>query len=177
MSLKLEKTVFLIGFMGSGKSTVGKQLAQEFGVSFLDSDAEIEQNTGKTISEIFESEGEMAFRDLEQEFILKTDFRVPKIVSCGGGLPCFNGLMNVLKEKGTVVFLNVEENEIIRRLSAEKSKRPLISIVSALEFEENVRERLQNRMAVYQLADRVVEIVAGMELDEVVRKCIFELSK
>lgn len=177
MSLKLEKTVFLIGFMGSGKSTVGKQLAQEFGVSFLDSDAEIEQNTGKTISEIFETKGEVSFRELEQEFILKTDFTVPKIVSCGGGLPCFNGLMNVLKEKGTVVFLNVEVKEIIRRLNAEKSKRPLISNVSDLEFEENVRERLQNRMEVYLFADAVVEIVTGMELDEVVRKCTFELCK
>jgi shikimate kinase len=177
MSLKLEKTVFLIGFMGSGKSTVGKQLAQEFGVSFLDSDAEIEQNAGKTISEIFETEGEVSFRELEQEFILKTDFTVPKIVSCGGGLPCFNGLMNVLKEKGTVVFLNVEVKEIIRRLGAEKSKRPLISAVSDLEFEENVRERLQNRMEVYLFADRVVEIVTGMELDEVVSECLMKLSK
>ncbi len=157
--MKSEKNIFLIGFMGSGKTTVGKLLAQKMNRPFLDSDHEIERITGQTITELFIEKGESHFRELERAFI--HDLKNKKqafIVSCGGGLPCFHELIDELKNQGEVVFLNASVETLTARLFLQKKNRPLLNQLSDEEFVASIRERLSNRMKVYALANEIIEV-------------------
>ena len=120
--------VYLIGLPGSGKTTLGKQLASILEIPFFDLDAEIERQTGKSIPTLFEEEGEDYFREKErsclQAFLNRQDF----ILATGGGTPCFFDNLDQMLEFGIVVFLNPSMDEILSRLDAEEMKtRPLFS--------------------------------------------------
>jgi shikimate kinase len=148
--------IILIGFMGSGKSTVGKELASKLQRSFVDSDAWIEVQAGASISRIFESEGESVFRKWEQQFVHQLN-NINGIVACGGGLPCFNDLMAELKQKGTVVYLKATVETLVGRLKSEREDRPLLNMVSDVEFAQEITTRLENREPVYLQADLTIE--------------------
>ena len=118
--------LYLVGFMGTGKSTVGRAVAHKLGFNVLDSDHEIERQRGKTIPEIFASDGEPAFRVMEREFIERGHPAERNVVACGGGLVVQPGMLEVLKSKGVVVCLHASLETILERTSRHQH-RPLLA--------------------------------------------------
>lgn len=144
--------IFLIGFMGSGKSTIGKKLATKLGYDFIDMDAYIEQQEGRVISDIFKSDGEVYFRSLEQNALKILCTREKVVISTGGGTPCFFDNIEVMNKAGYSIYLKLEAEKIIGRLKNGTAKRPLIADLSAIDLEREVRERLRVREPFYNKA-------------------------
>ena len=120
-----ENNIVLVGFMGAGKTTIGKLLAKSIDFTFVDTDAEIEKEEGISVAQIFEMKGEEYFRELESKFI--ANFHRNKcIIATGGGMPCHNDNLTKLKELGTVLFINTSYDSIIERLKINQKSRPLI---------------------------------------------------
>ena len=154
--------IILIGFMGSGKSTLGKRIAYALSLPFKDSDHEIELIHGKTIPQLFEEYGEHGFRTIEKEFIKSLSNEESYVLSTGGGLPCFNETMKVLKELGTTIYLQRPAKELARRLINSKTERPLIKGKSFEELTAFIDETLTKREKFYLEA----EFVAPREVDK-----------
>jgi shikimate kinase len=146
--------IFLIGFMGSGKTSLGKLLARKLKFEFSDSDLLIEEQEKSSIQEIFSSKGESYFREKEHEVLLELgENNQPTIFSTGGGMPLFNDNLSLMKKKGLVVFLDVPIGMLYFRLKND-SKRPLLaSQVNLLDYIETT---LNERIPVYQQADFTV---------------------
>lgn len=141
------KSVVLIGYMGAGKTTIGKKLAQKLGIAFYDTDELIEQEQGVTVAKIFEQHGEPYFRDLETEIVKKlSESEKPMVLSVGGGLPVRRENHEYLKKIGTVVYLKVSVEELVRRLSGD-SKRPLLK--GTEELSEKITRMLKVRGPLY----------------------------
>ena len=101
------KRIYIIGFMGSGKTTAGKKLAAALKWSFIDLDLEIEKSQGKSISEIFSGPGEQLFRQIESETLHSLHIESDTVISIGGGTPCFCGNMDFMKKNGLVIYLRM----------------------------------------------------------------------
>jgi len=146
--------IFLLGLPASGKSTLGKALAQELERPFIDTDQMIEQQQQMTISRIFEDYGEVAFRQLECQLLdnLPSEFTV---VATGGGLPCFGSNMDSLKQSGVTIYLEVPEEILVQRLKGETSKRPLLQNKSDEELLQTLRQHLEKRKPYYRRADLI----------------------
>jgi len=147
--------LYLIGFMGVGKTTIGKQIAALNKVVFIDTDSQIEKETSKSIKEIFETDGEIAFRKLETDTIRSIDRKA--IIACGGGLPAHNNNIEYLKHKGTVIYLKASTETLIKRLEKNKNKRPLISKLTNDKRLEFIRKILKEREKTYKQADYTIE--------------------
>jgi shikimate kinase len=148
--------IILVGFMGSGKTTIGKKLAKALGVPFIDADQEIEKWTEMTIGEIFSVHGESYFRGLERTFITTLpdeDF----VLSTGGGMPCVADHMQLLNEIGTTLYLKRSPKELVHRLRNAKSKRPLIEGLEESELLEYVEAKLAEREEYYRQAHFVLD--------------------
>ena len=117
----MNKAVFLIGFMGVGKTSLGKKLANKLKVPFLDTDDLLEEKVGMSIAEYFSNKGEEAFRKLEKELLTHYDFK-NAVVATGGGLPCFDDNIEVMNEIGTTVYLSRPAKEFIK--SKLEERRP-----------------------------------------------------
>jgi len=141
--------------MGVGKTTIGKQIAAFNKVVFIDTDSQIEKETSKSIKEIFETDGEIAFRKLETDTIRSIDRKA--IIACGGGLPAHNNNIEYLKHKGTVIFLKASTETLIKRLEKNKNKRPLISKLTNDKLLEFIRKILKEREETYKQADYTIE--------------------
>jgi shikimate kinase len=152
----MEKHIILIGFMGSGKSTVGKELAKQLNLSFVDSDEVIEKQQGKSISQIFDESGEEAFRKMEQDFIATLPNLEPGVISVGGGMPCFEDNMDRLKANGKVFYLNTSLMTLTQRLMNDRENRPLLTDLSQNELSTYVFELLTNRTAFYRKAHVII---------------------
>ncbi|MFC0188289.1 shikimate kinase [Fictibacillus aquaticus] len=144
------KTIYLTGFMGSGKSSAGTILSRLLGVPYYDMDSEIEVQTGKNISSIFAEEGERAFRELETEMLKKMP-EYDCVVITGGGLPVSEANRNYMKNTGYVVYLKTSFGHILSRLDSkeEREKRPVLSQKS----EEDIRQLLEQRVQYYEDCD------------------------
>lgn len=145
----LMNKIFLIGMMGCGKTTVGKELAQVLGYTFIDSDSEIEKKSKMKISQIFLKYGEPYFRKLETDFLDS----LPEnkiVVACGGGLPCFNDNINRIKRLGFVIYLEAAPELLFLRVAKLKD-RPLISDLKQFKVLFN------QRSGDYQAADLVID--------------------
>ncbi len=151
------KTIFLIGFMGAGKSTLGKKLAKAIGYQFIDTDKEISNQEGNTITELFEAKGEAYFRQLEKEFIEQLDSNENYIVSTGGGLPIYNDLMKKLNEKGITLYLRVKPSTLLLRLKEGQNKRPLIANLNEGQLQAFITEKLLGRENTYLKAQLIVD--------------------
>ena len=147
--------LYLIGFMGVGKTTIGKQIAAFNKVVFIDTDSQIEKETSKSIKEIFETDGEIAFRKLETDTIHSIDRKA--IIACGGGLPAHNNNIEYLKHKGIVIYLKASTETLIKRLEKNKNKRPLISNLTNEKRLEFIRKILKEREETYKQADYTIE--------------------
>lgn len=150
------KTIFLVGFMGAGKSTLGKKLATHFQADFIDLDTEIEKQSGKSISEFFEIDGETAFRQIEKETLRNLPNKEILFVASGGGTPCFHENIEWMKENGVVIYLNLPASVLIGRLKEKKYTRPLIKNLSETELSEYVYKSLEERNPFYEKADILV---------------------
>jgi len=148
--------IFLVGFMGSGKSTVGQGLARRLGYSFIDMDARIEGEHGMTINEIFEKLGEKAFREMESNLLKEMISLQDTVISTGGGLPCTGNNMDLINRKGVSIYLRMEPEALLNRLSRGKSRRPLIRHLSRQELETFIREKLGEREPVYLRAHHTI---------------------
>ncbi|TXF91730.1 shikimate kinase [Neolewinella aurantiaca] len=144
------KTIYLTGFMGSGKSHTGKLLAERLGLPFIDLDAVIETTAGKTISEIFAEEGESAFRELETSSLRATANDPPGVVSTGGGAPCFNDNMDWMNRHGVTVFLDPPVGVLLQRLETGRDHRPLLQ--PAQELGAFITRKLASRRPQYEKA-------------------------
>lgn len=156
--------LYLVGFMGVGKSAIGRRLASELGFRFLDSDHEIERKVGKKIPEIFASEGEARFREYEREFIDSGHPDHGCVVSCGGGLVVQPGMSDVLKSKGVVICLFASVESIIER-TGRKHHRPLLNVENP---EVRIRQLLAEREPIYMNSGTCIT-TEGRSIPEVVR--------
>lgn len=156
-----------MGFMGVGKSAIGRRLAAELSMKFMDSDTCIEKAKGKSVAEIFETEGEARFREYERAFIDTGHPDGGCVVSCGGGLVIQPGMKERLKEKGVVVCLFAPVESIIERTSRNKN-RPLLNVENP---EERIRALLAEREPVYMEAGICIS-TEGRTIHEVVRHVV-----
>lgn len=148
------KPVFLIGYMGCGKTTLGEVLARQMGLRFIDLDDFIEQRHGATITEIFDEMGENRFREMETEALCLVAESGDVIVACGGGTPCHGDNMALMNEAGVTVWLTTSPERITTRLLLpdQKSKRPKVARISSDEVLPLVQQELQARAPYYSEA-------------------------
>jgi shikimate kinase len=151
--------IFLLGFMGSGKSHCGKKIAASFGCAFVDLDHEIEASEKQSISEIFSLHGEQRFRELERDALHRivdmdnaSDKAVHAVIACGGGTPCFHGNMEFMNENGLTVWLNPSVETIVQRLKKGQKHRPLIADMSQDGLEAYVVQKMNDRSVFYEKA-------------------------
>lgn len=148
---------FLEGFMGSGKSTFGKKLANALGWRFVDLDDYIEEQAGKTIVNIFEDHGEQYFRNLETKALEHSVGWTNTIVSCGGGTPCFNDNAARINELGYSIYLKLSAHTLKERLLGEKGKRPLVAKLSDEELLTFIENKLVEREPFYSKATQTFD--------------------
>lgn len=144
--------VFLCGYMGSGKTTLGKALSKEMGLTLIDLDNFIEARQHKTVSQIFAKIGEAGFRELERKALLEVSEYENVIIALGGGTPCFFDNMDIVNNAGISVYLKPSEEVLHRRLIEGKSKRPLLAEKTDDEILTVIREQLAWREPYYNKA-------------------------
>ena len=137
--------IFLIGFMGAGKSELGKGLAAELGLKFIDLDKEIEKHFGKDVAAIFATEGEDVFRDAESQKLAEAIEGDDFVMATGGGTACFGDNMEQMNESGTTIYLKMSTDHLVQRLEPETDTRPLLGGKKGHELWTLVHELLQER--------------------------------
>lgn len=146
--------VFLVGFMGSGKTTAGKRLAKLLDLGFIDLDHTIEAEYKMSIPEIFKQYDENVFRLLEKSTLHKVTERSDDVVvSTGGGTPCFYDNMDYMLNRGLVIYLHLEVPTLVRRIMQSHTQRPLVLSKDHQELTQRVEELLQQRESFYRRAD------------------------
>ncbi|MBQ7506462.1 MAG: type I 3-dehydroquinate dehydratase, partial [Lachnospiraceae bacterium] len=163
---KTKKHIYLIGFMGAGKSTVAKELVKELGARLLEMDACIEEAEGKTIKEIFASEGEAYFRRREKEFLQALGRKEGAVVSCGGGVCKQKENVEVMKENGVIVLLRATPDTILSRVK-DSHDRPLLNGHMNRDYIANLMEE---RKASYEAAAEVIIDTDGKTPEEICRE-------
>jgi len=151
--------IFLIGMPGSGKSTLGKSLADLLGLEFVDLDHEIEKSCASTIGEIFGAKGEEAFRELEKKQLMKSIHQLPAfLMATGGGTPCFFDNMELMTSSGLVVFLNLPVEVLAHRLNNKGlEQRPLLNILKEDSLVDELMAKLKARLPFYNQAHIVID--------------------
>ncbi len=149
--------IFLVGYMGSGKSSVGKKLAAKIGYDFVDLDKLIEKEYQLTIPEIFSTKGEKEFRAMEHNTLKKILEMSNQVVACGGGTPCYYNNMELMNSNGTTVYLKMSADALVSRLRNAKVKRPLIENKTEKELHEFVNRQLEKREDDYHKAQYIVK--------------------
>ena len=144
--------IFLTGYMGAGKTTLGKALARELHIPFIDLDWYIEERFHKTVGELFSERGEASFRELEKNMLHEVGEFEDVVISTGGGAPCFFDNMEYMNDCGDTVFLDVEPTVLFRRLRVAKQQRPLLANKSDEELMDFICEALQKRHPFYSKA-------------------------
>lgn len=150
--------IILIGYMGAGKTTVGKALAAELGVTFYDLDWYITMRYRKSIPEIFEERGEEGFRDLERRMLHECAEFEDVVLSCGGGTPCFFDNMDYMNAQADTFYLKAQPEVLAMHLKMGKGKRPLIEGKSPEELETYIKESLQTREPFYSRAKYTIDV-------------------
>ena len=147
--------VFLIGYMGAGKTTLGKAFARAMGLTFVDLDWYIEERFHKTVRQLFEERGEAGFREQEKRMLHEVADFENVVISAGGGTPCFFDNMDFMNATGETVFLDVNEEVLFRRLKVAKQQRPLLAQKSDEELMTFIREALAVRLPFYSKAKHI----------------------
>lgn len=160
--------IYLIGYMGSGKSTVGRGLARALGLSFIDMDNFIEERNHKTIPTIFAEEGEDTFRKLEQKALVELSAFEDVVIATGGGAPCFFNNMEIIKQTGRSVYLQGSPRIIAERLLQSKTERPLIKGKSESELIAFIDQTLRMREQWYLQADVVLKFDSDILVEDVI---------
>lgn len=170
------KRIILIGYMGAGKTTVGKALSKELGLTFYDLDWYIENRRHKTIPQIFAEVGEEGFRKIEYNMLHEVAEFEDVIISCGGGTPCFFDNMDYLNQQGQVVYLRCSPEVLQGHLQMGKTERPLLKDKTPEELQDFIREQLAYREQFYTKARYTLD-VSLMDNYEKIKITIDELKK
>ena len=159
--------VYLIGFMGVGKTTIAKLLANKLKLPFFDTDQIIEQQEKRSIAEIFKKENELYFRMLETDLLKQ--YNRKGIVACGGGLAIHNNNMELINKKGISIYLKASSSHLYNQLKDDKQNRPLIANITNEELKLYVKKELKNRSPFYELAQHTI-LVDGKNKAEILRE-------
>ncbi|MBI3141435.1 MAG: shikimate kinase [Bacteroidetes bacterium] len=151
----IDRNIFLVGFMGSGKTTYGKKLAGKLGIPFTDLDEWIETQSGKPIPSWFDEMGEEAFRKYESD-ALRQAAREPGVIATGGGTPCQDGNMDWMLAQGYTVYLKLFEGQLVERLGKAKADRPMLRLAEGEGLRGRVHALLQERSQFYARAHLVL---------------------
>ncbi|HRE04133.1 MAG TPA: shikimate kinase [Opitutaceae bacterium] len=149
---EFEPNLYLVGFMGTGKTTIGRALGQRLGFAVIDSDHEIERVCGKPVTEIFAQEGEAEFRRQERRFVESGHPASRHIVACGGGLIVPEGMLELLKSKGVVICLHASIETILKRTQGQRH-RPLLNVD---DLDARVRDLYAAREPIYRKAGTMI---------------------
>ena len=150
--------IILIGYMGSGKTTVGRQLALALGISFYDLDWYIEMRYHRTVAQLFAERGEEGFRELERNMLHEAAEFEDVILSCGGGTPCFFDNMEYMNSLAETVYLKADPEVLAMHLKMGKVERPLIMGKTEEELLEYIRESLKQREPFYSKAKHTLDV-------------------
>lgn len=161
--------IFLIGFMGSGKTSFGKRLANHLNLKFIDLDEQIEKKFKMSITSIFNKFDENTFRNLEtitlKSIILEDNF----ILSCGGGTPCFNSNIELIKNYGISIYIKLNEKTLASRIQNSLKKRPLLDKLSEEELNEKIKNLLSQREFYYNQANYIIDGI-NINIEDVIKK-------
>lgn len=149
---KQKVNIYIIGFMGSGKSTIGRKLAVKLGWTFCDTDAIIEERESMSVAELFSTFGEDYFREKERQVLLGLSTRSGLVVACGGGLPCYGENIEIMRKTGVVVYLKMTPEALMSRLSNASAKRPLLKNLSGNELYDKIASLLDERSKFFDKA-------------------------
>ena len=144
--------IFLTGYMGAGKTTLGKALARELHIPFIDLDWYIEERFHKTVGELFTERGETGFRELERNMLHEVAEFENVVISTGGGAPCFFDNMDFMNRTGKTVFLDVHPDVLFRRLRVAKQQRPILQGKEDDELKAFIVQALEKRAPFYHQA-------------------------
>ena len=162
--------IFLIGFMGSGKTHWGKQLAERLKLPFFDLDTVIVDDEKRSVPEIFAESGEEYFRIREQKMLEKIiDEQPGMVLSTGGGTPCFLNNIELMKKNGVVIWLNTHVEVLLQRLLKEKLDRPLIKNIDDADLKTFIIRKLNERRMYYEQADVLVDNESNISLNDFVQ--------
>jgi shikimate kinase len=161
------RRIILIGYMGSGKTTVGKALSKETGMMFYDLDWYIESRMRKTVSQIFAEKGEEGFRNIEYNMLHEVAEFEDVIISCGGGTPCFFDNMDYLNQQGDVVYLKATPETLHKHLMMAKIERPLLKGKNTEELIAYITEHLEQREPFYQKARYTLDVNVLDDYDKI----------
>lgn len=150
--------IILVGYMGAGKTTIGKALSQELGIVFYDLDWYIENRMRKTVAQIFAEKGEEGFRLIEHNMLHEIAEFENVIISCGGGTPCFFDNMDYLNEQGQVIYLRATPEVLYKHLLMSKGERPLLKGKNPEELITFIREQLEKREIFYNKARYTLDV-------------------
>ncbi len=166
--------VYLIGYMASGKSNLGRELAGVLGFEFVDLDVHFESRFRISVSDFFDKYDETAFRKIERDLLLETVSMEDTVISTGGGTPCFYDNMEVIRRSGISLYLRWDPGDLAERLIRVKRRRPLLRDVADDSLESRIRSDLRHREYFYRQADCVMEgrEATASELAAVIRNGI-----
>jgi shikimate kinase len=166
--------IYLVGYMGSGKSTLGRHLARHAGLLFIDLDKYIEERNCRSVPQIFALEGEENFRKKERKALEEVSEFDNVVVATGGGAPCFFDNMELMNRTGITIYLDIHPEILAKRLTTSKTERPLLKGKSKIELENFIGENLQKRRIFYEQSRIRIE---NPELNpELIIKLITETS-
>ena len=165
---EVQGNLFLIGFMGAGKSAVSARLHKQYGMELLEMDQEIEQREGMTIPQIFENRGEAYFRKAETELLLELRGRKGMVVSCGGGAAMREENVKAMKESGKILLLRAEPETVLRRVAG-NDDRPLLR---GRKTPEGIRELMEQRRPFYEAAADLTVDTDRKSVDEICREIL-----
>ncbi|MFA8450588.1 MAG: shikimate kinase [Bacteroidales bacterium] len=148
--------VFLLGFMGAGKTVAGKKLAKSLGLEFVDLDHRIEEQFKVTINDLFSKYDEEVFRNIERNVLVQVLKLDNVLISLGGGTPCFFDNMELIKQSGLSIYMQLHPKSLFQRLINSRKNRPLVKNMEPEKLESYIMERLKMREEYYLKADVVV---------------------
>ena len=161
------RRIVLVGYMGSGKTTVGKALSKATGMMFYDLDWYIENRMHTTVSKLFTERGEKAFRKIEYNMLHEVAEFEDVIISCGGGTPCFFDNMDYLNQQGDVVYLKASPDTLYKHLLMAKVERPLLKGKSPEELIAYITEHLKERAPFYEKARYTLDVNVLDDYDKI----------
>ncbi len=170
----MKTSIALVGFMGTGKTAVGKALARKLNRQFVELDSLIEQKAGKTIPEIFQQDGEIAFRELEIETTKEVSRNKNLVIACGGGVVLNKINIDRLRKEAIIVYLTASPKVIIKRTSTGKNERPLLNVPNRAS---EIREFLKFRKPFYKRAADIKIDTSKLDIDAVAEQIIMKLKE
>jgi len=149
--------VYLIGFMGCGKTTVGKKLAASLKWKFIDLDKKIEEKTGLTVGELFATRGEEYFREIEATTLRELTFDSNCVVAVGGGTPCFKENMDFMLNNGYTIYLKLTPAQLASRLKVSEEERPLLQNIQEENLTDFIETKLAERSKWYEKSHLIID--------------------